>query len=164
VARIYLRGESVYTRSLTASMAGEDAEWRLRQITALVRPPALVLQREEPLRRALERAPARAGQRAYVVDAEQQLVGELDLHSLRRPWRAGALGEGISVAQCMQTPPAMLTPGMLLGDALDVFIAHHCRRLPVVAGHWSPVLLGEVSRHDLLLALQDRMTERADPA
>jgi len=126
-----------------------------------VRPPALVLQREQSLRTALRRAPSRAGQRAYVVDAEQQLVGEIDLTSLRRPLRAGALDEGVSVAQCMQPAPAMLTPDMLLGDALDVFIAHHSRRLPVVAGHWSPVLLGEVSRHDLLLALQDRMTERA---
>jgi CIC family chloride channel protein len=164
VARIYLRGESVYTRSLRTSMAGEDAEWRLRQITALVRPPALVLQREEPLRSALERAPARAGYRAYVVDAEQQLVGELDPASWRRPLRDGAFGQGTSVGQCMQAAPPVLTPDMLLGDALDVFIAHRCKRLPVVAGHWSPVLLGEVSRHDLLLALQDRMTERPGPA
>ncbi len=62
----------------------------------------------------------------------------------------------------MHAPPPMLTPEMLLGDALDVFIAHHCKRLPVVSGHWSPVLLGEVTRHDVLLALQDRMTERGD--
>jgi CIC family chloride channel protein len=164
VARIYLRGESVYTRSLQASMAGDDADWRLRQITALVRPPTLLLQREEPLRTALGRVPARGAQRAYVVDAEQQLVGELDLASLRRPLRAGGLAEGMSVAQCMHPVPAMLTADMLLGDALDVFIAHRCKRLPVVAGHWSPVLLGEVSRHDLLLALQDRMTERAGPS
>jgi hypothetical protein len=45
---------------------------------------------------------------------------------------------------------------------LDVFIAHRCKRLPVISGHWSPVLLGEVSRHDVLLALQDRMTERPE--
>jgi len=60
----------------------------------------------------------------------------------------------------MKPPPPMLTPDKLLGDALDVFIANRCRQLPVVSGHWSPVLLGEVSRHDVLLALQDRMTER----
>ena len=34
--------------------------------------------------------------------------------------------------------------------------------LPVVSGHWSPVLLGEVLRHDLLLALQDRIAERPE--
>jgi CIC family chloride channel protein len=160
VARIYLHGESVYTRSLRASMTEQGADWRLRQITALVRPPVLVLQRDEPLHAALARAPARGAQRAYVVDAEQQLVGELDLASLRRPKRGDQSDPQLSVAQYMTAAPAVLTPEMLLGDALDVFIAHHCKRLPVVAGHWSPVLLGEVLRHDLLLALQDRMTER----
>jgi hypothetical protein len=51
---------------------------------------------------------------------------------------------------------------MMLGDALDVFIANHCKRLPVVSGHWSPVLIGEVQRHDVLLALQDRISERQE--
>jgi CBS domain-containing protein len=64
----------------------------------------------------------------------------------------------------MQPPPSMLTAEMLLGDALDVFIEHRCKRLPVVSGHWSPVLLGEVSRHDVMLALQDRMTEQREPS
>ena len=161
VARIYLRGESIYTRSLRASTVEQDAEWRVRQISALVRPPALVLQREEPLRSALARAPARGAQRAYVVDAEQQLVGELDLASIRSPRLANTSDGNPTVAQYMIAAPPVLTPDMLLGDALDVFIAHRARRLPVVAGNWSPVLLGEVSRHDLLLALQDRMTERS---
>jgi CIC family chloride channel protein len=40
VARIYRRGESVYTRALKASGPGDEDEWRLRQITALIRPPA----------------------------------------------------------------------------------------------------------------------------
>jgi CIC family chloride channel protein len=160
VARIYLRGESVYTRSLRATLVEQDAEWRLRQIGALVRPPALVLQRDEPLRAALSRAQARGAQRAYVVDDEQQLVGELDLASVRGPQRGVTPDGNVTVAHHMIAAPAVLTPDMLLGDALDVFIAHRARRLPVVAGNWSPVLLGEVSRHDLLLALQDRMTER----
>ena len=67
------------------------------------------------------------------------------------------------------TSPEMTVGGcvgseMLLGDALDVFIANRCKQLPVVSGHWSPVLLGEVLRHDLLLALQDRIAERSAPA
>ena len=69
---------------------------------------------------------------------------------------------GTPSVSSMEPPPPTLTPEMLLGDALDVFIAQRCKRLPVVSGHWSPVLLGEVSRHDVLLALQDRMTERGD--
>jgi len=64
----------------------------------------------------------------------------------------------------MRNAPPVLTPEMLLGDALDVFIANRCKRLPVVSGHWSPVLIGEVLRHDLLLALQERISERPERA
>jgi chloride channel protein, CIC family len=164
VARIYRRGESVYTRSLTAKGPGDEDEWHLRQITALVRPPPAVMQRDEPLATALERAQARGLGWAYVIDNDQQLVGQLDPGAVVRRGGSRTLGAGYTVGQAMEPPPPVLTPEMLLGDALDVFIAHGCKRLPVVSGHWSPVLLGEVSRHDVLLALQDRMTERPEHA
>ena len=162
VARIYRGGESVYTRSLSARGPGEIEEWRLRQIAALMRPPATPLHRDQPLRAVYEQARARGGGRVYVVDAEQQLVGQLDLSVLAQQPGAQLLPPNYTVGQAMELPPPTLTPEMLLGDALDVFIAHRCKRLPVVSGHWSPVLLGEVARHDVLLALQERMTERVD--
>jgi CIC family chloride channel protein len=162
VARIYRRGESVYTRSLTAKGPGDEEEWHLRQITTLIRPPASTLQRDQPLGMALEEALARGGARAYVVDGEKQLVGQLDPAALARESRSQPIAPAVTVGALMEPPPPTLTPEMLLGDALDVFIAHRCKRLPVVSGHWSPVLLGEVSRHDVLLALQDRMTERSE--
>ena len=162
VARIYRGGESVYTHSLSSKGPGDEDEWRLRQITALIRPSASLLQRDQPFGAALEEALARGGGLAYVVDSEKQLVGQLDPALLAREAGTKSLAPSLTVGQAMEPPPPMLTPEMLLGDALDVFIAHRCKRLPVVSGHWSPVLLGEVSRHDVLLALQDRMTERPE--
>jgi len=162
VSRIYRGGQSVYTRSLTAKGPGDIEEWRLRQITALIRPPGTVLQRDEPLRAVYERARSKAGGRVYVVDGDKQLVGQMDLTALAQQPGTQLLPVNYTVGHAMEPPPPMLTPEMLLGDALDVFIAHRCKRLPVVAGHWSPVLLGEVARHDVLLALQERMTERLD--
>jgi chloride channel protein, CIC family len=162
VARIYRRGESVYTHSLTTKGPGKEEEWHLRQITALIRPPPSVLLRDQPLGSALEENITRGNPRAYVVDSEKQLVGQLDPASLTRELRSQALSPAVTVGHFMEAAPPMLTPEMLLGDALDVFIAHRCKRLPVVSGHWSPVLLGDVARHDVLLALQDRMTERPE--
>ena len=164
VARIYRGGESVYTRSLTSRGPGDVNEWRLRQIAPLIRPPAGLLQRDQPLKAAREEAIARGGGRAYVVDAEKQLVGEYDLSALARQSGTHLLPDSYTVGQAMEPPPPVLTPEMLLGDALDVFLANHSTRLPVVSGQWSPVLLGEVSRHDVMLALQDRMTQEREPA
>jgi CIC family chloride channel protein len=162
VARIYRGGESVYTHSLSDKGPGDIEEWRLRQIAALVRPPGPLLQRDQPMRAIYEQARARGGGRVYVVDSEKQLVGQMDLSTLAQQPGTQLLPPNYTVGQAMEPPPPTLTPEMLLGDALDVFIAHHFKRLPVVSGHWSPVLLGEVMRHDVLLALQDRMTERGD--
>ena len=78
VARIYRRGESVYTRSLKSKGPGDEDEWRLRQITALIRPPAWCCSAMSRSGAALERLPARGGGSAYVVDAQNQLVGQID--------------------------------------------------------------------------------------
>jgi len=163
VARIYRHGESVYTRSLRASGPGNEDEWRLRQISALIRPPDLVLLRDEPIHSVLERMPARLVGSAYVRDSQGQLVGQVDAADLKGLVRATPPRIG-TIASIMHSAPPVLTPEMLLGDALDVFIANHCKRLPVVSGHWSPVLIGEVLRHDLLLALQERISERPERA
>jgi CIC family chloride channel protein len=160
VARIYRRGESVYTRALRANAPGDEGEWRLRQIAALVRPPGLVLHRDERLTRVLERLPSRGDYSVYVVDAQNQLVGQVSAQDLRQQARTQPHEPHPTVAAIMQPAPPVLIPEMLLGDALDVFIANRCKQLPVVSGHWSPVLLGEVLRHDLLLALQERIAER----
>jgi CIC family chloride channel protein len=164
VASIYRRGESVYTHALRATGPGDEDEWRLRQITALVRPPALVVQRDEPLAGVRERLAPRGDYSIYVVDAQHQLVGQLFTHDLRREVRGAPIDPHMTVGVIMQPAPPVLVPEMLLGDALDVFIANRCKQLPVVSGHWSPVLLGEVLRHDLLLALQERIAERPERA
>jgi CIC family chloride channel protein len=164
VASIYRRGESVYTHALRATGPGDEDEWRLRQITALVRPPALVVQRDEPLAGVRERLAPRGDYSVYVVDSQHQLVGQLFTQDLRREVRGAPTDPHMTVGVIMQAAPPVLVPEMLLGDALDVFIANRCKQLPVVSGHWSPVLLGEVLRHDLLLALQERIAERPERA
>jgi len=42
--------------------------------------------------------------------------------------------------------------------ALDGFLREQATVLPVTPGQWRNTLLGEVSRHDVLLAIQDRLT------
>jgi len=162
VARIYRRGESLYTRSLRARGPGAEAEWRLRTIDALARPPDMVLWRDAPLADAIERLPALGAASAYVVDAQNRLAGYVDAAALVREADTLAPAPTLTVGDRMQPAPPMLFPDMLLGDALDTFLATNFRRLPVVSGRWNPMLLGEVSRHDLMLALADRMSERGE--
>jgi CBS domain-containing protein len=50
-----------------------------------------------------------------------------------------------------------LTPDMSLSVALEAFLRERATVLPVTPDQWRNTLLGEVSRHDLMLAIQDRM-------
>jgi CBS domain-containing protein len=52
-----------------------------------------------------------------------------------------------------------LTPEMSLTSALELFLRENETVLPVISGAWRTTLLGEIARHDLMLAVQDRMTE-----
>ncbi|HUI61481.1 MAG TPA: hypothetical protein VLX90_14735, partial [Steroidobacteraceae bacterium] len=51
-----------------------------------------------------------------------------------------------------------LNPDMTLCTALEGFLREQATVLPVTPGQWRNSLLGEVSRHDVLLAIQDRLT------
>src|SRR6185437_6464089 len=125
-------------------------DWRPRNIDALVRQPSVVLRREDLVSGLLERTPPSA--QVYVVDSQRQLVGLLDMSEMLRRTGSQPLARTLTVGQLMRNAPNALVTGMRLGDALDVFIASRSRQLPLVSGHWSPVLLGEVSRHDVMVA------------
>ncbi|MGH8141894.1 MAG: CBS domain-containing protein, partial [Steroidobacteraceae bacterium] len=120
------------------------------------------VQRDELIGALIDRLPPRLAGSIYVMDSQNQLIGEIDVNDLHRLAKGEPSGRIGTIAHVMRSAPPVLTPEMLLGDALDVFIANHCKRLPVVSGHWSPVLIGEVLRHDLLLALQERISERPE--
>jgi hypothetical protein len=50
-----------------------------------------------------------------------------------------------------------LAPDMSLCEALDGFLREQAATLPVTPGQWRHTLIGEVSRSDVLLAIQDRL-------
>jgi hypothetical protein len=49
-------------------------------------------------------------------------------------------------------------PDMPLTTALEAFLREQTTILPVTPGQWRNTLLGEVSRSDVMLAIQDRLT------
>ena len=74
--------------------------------------------------------------------------------------KAGDINPDDKVGTLSVPVPFVLTPDMSLAVALDGFLREQAKVLPVTAGQWHMTLLGEVSRHDLLLAVQDRIAGR----
>jgi chloride channel protein, CIC family len=156
-AKVYQRGESIYHASLRRAMAaGGVDDWRLRTIQALVKPVAIATSGQTRLQDLFAQLPTRPLERIYVTD-DNHLVGSLDPREVVAKVNAQEIAPGATVASVARPVLFTLTPDMSLSAALEGFLREQATTLPVTPDQWRNTLLGEVSRHDLLLAIQDRM-------
>jgi len=157
-AKVYRHGESVYHHSLArAAAAAAPDDWRLRTVEPLIKPPAATVPRTTSVRDLLEQLPNRPLERVYVVDGDQ-LIAWLDPRRLLDQVQKGAIQGSAHVEHVAHPVSLVLSPDMALGTALDGFLREQATVLPVTRGPWRNSLVGEVSRRDVLLAIQDRLT------
>jgi CIC family chloride channel protein len=160
-AKVYRRGESIYHAALKGRATGE--EWQLNTVAALIKPAGAVVSQTSTLAQMFEQLPRRPLERAYVTDGEE-LVGWLDLRALLAQTRQTQVDGATAVAAVMRPVTLALTDDLSLGAALDVFLRARANVLPVTGGEWRNNLLGEISRQDVLLAMQDRMVPEPGPS
>jgi CIC family chloride channel protein len=160
-AKVYRRGESVYHAALKGRASGDN--WQLNNVAALIKPASAVFSRSMSLKEMFEKLPRRPLERAYVTDGDE-LVGWLDLRGLLAALRAGTVDGAATVATVVRPANLVLTEDLSLGAALDLFLRARANVLPVIGGAWRNNLLGEISRQDVLLAMQDRMVPEPGPA
>ena len=153
-AKVYRRGESIYHAALTGGPAGDG--WQLNTVAALIKPAPAVFARSMTLKEMFENLPRRPLERAYVTDGDE-LIGWLDLRGLLAQMRKGNVDTAATLATVTQPATQVLTDDLSLGAALDIFLRARANSLPVIGGEWRNNLLGEISRQDVLLAMQDRM-------
>jgi CIC family chloride channel protein len=157
-AKVYRRGESVYHASLNRAMstAGGD-DWRVRTVESLVEPATAVVSPTMTLHEMLQQLPSRPLERVYVIDAGE-IVAWLNPRVVLERINKGELAPDSFISSVASPVTFTLTPDMSLCAALDGFLREQATVLPVTPGQWRNTLLGQVSRHDVLLAIQDRLT------
>lgn len=157
-AKVYRRGESIYQASLTRALGAEGVDdWRLRTIRALVKPVAAVTSPETRLQELFAKLPTRPMTRVYVTEGNK-LLAWLDPREVLSRLEKQQVAVDATVGSVAQPVTFALTPEMTLSAALEGFLREQVTTLPVTPDQWRNTLLGEVSRQDLLLAIQDRMT------
>ncbi|HEU4653385.1 MAG TPA: ClcB-like voltage-gated chloride channel protein [Steroidobacteraceae bacterium] len=157
-AKVYRGGESIYHASLTRTMEATDQEdWRLKTVAALVKPAIATAARDVSIGDALAKLPKRPIERLYVTD-EDEIVGWLDPRKILARLERKEISATLPIESVAERVTFTLTPDMPLCTALDGFLREGVTILPVTPDQWRNTLLGEVSRHDLLLAVQDRLT------
>ena len=157
-AKVYRNGQSVYHATLSRALVAEHADdWRLRTVEQLVKPPAAVVSGMTTLADLFDQLPKRPLQRVYVTSGDD-LVAWFEPRKVLERLQKGELDWGL-LAEAVSRPVSFaLAPDMPLCEALDGFLREQATVLPVTPGQWRHTLLGEVSRSDVLLAIQDRLT------
>lgn len=157
-AKVYRRGESIYHASLAHAFRAEGVDdWRLRNISALVKPVPAVIAAATTLQELLAKLPPRPVTRVYVTEGTK-LLAWLDPREVLSWLEKQQVSADALVASIAHPVAFALTPEMTLSAALEGFLREQTTTLPVVSDQWRNALVGEVSRADLLLAIQDRMT------
>jgi chloride channel protein, CIC family len=149
-----LQSDSIYSEALRRKQPHTTpAEVSGLRVRALMKPPPVTVQENTPLAQVVElfaRAPYRY---LPVVALQNQLRGLIALGDLEDWLRRGQPGQWVTAASLMRAGPPMVTPETTLADALELFRSHPGERLPVVDNLTDRLLLGYVSKTDLLLTL-----------
>ncbi len=143
-----------------ADPSGADDDWRLFTVSELVKPCTAVVRRGATVEQVLNGLPKKPVQAVYVINDDKELVASVSPHTLLEGIKTGQFAPSTDIEAVTSPVTSSLRSDMPLGAALDAFLRANARVLPVTSGQWQAILIGEVSRHDLLLAVQDRMSKR----
>jgi CIC family chloride channel protein len=89
----------------------------------------------------------------YVVDSDNRFLGAVALHDLKAHMHDPALARLIIASELMDPNFPFLEQDATLGEALQRVMLHDGERLPIVDGHGGRMLVGTISKRDLLLAV-----------
>ena len=158
-AKVYRKGKSVYHNSLNSAAAVEGGgdDWRLRTVEMLVKPAAAVVPDTATLAEVFETLPKRPIDRVFVVQGND-LIAWLNPREILERMHEAKLDGGVLVSSVAKPVQFALAPDMPLTTALEAFLREQATVLPVTPGQWRNTLLGQVSRSDVMLAIQDRLT------
>jgi len=156
---VYRRGASIYRDSLVPANAA-GGEVLSETVAALVRASVVSFRNDTRVSDMLASLPHGPLRTAYVVNDAGELVATLAPRVVAADVRRGDISETAEIAAVATPVKVALTPEMSLTAALEMFLKEGVRSLPVIASPWRATLLGEVSRHDVLLTLQDQLAAK----
>lgn len=153
--------EQVDTPAESPAHAGEfvvDVLQRctVRQVVDFERPVCTFL-RNDPLRRVLEVVPEAPGRYYPVLNEQEGIVGIFGLSDIRRLYQQSVVGDLVTVQDFMTEEVISVAPDDDLHTALRRFTIRNIDELPVVDPEDETVLLGMLSRKDVIAAYDDQI-------
>jgi CIC family chloride channel protein len=149
-----VQADSLYSRALARSGVKlhrrEDVIMRSHTVGEVMRPPGFVLAAATPIGEVIAAFLERTLVRAYVIDTEGRLVGEISILDIQNPEirSLGALGSLVNAHDLAAAHRRAVRVTHTLAECLDEFVWEEREELPVVDA--AGKLVGLISRRDLL--------------
>lgn len=150
-----LGASSLYEAARAKAHSGEGEAPLARRVTvrALLKPVALSLT-EEASFDELERAfAAQRVHSLFVTDADGRLLGAVSLHELSRAQADPELSRSIRARDLVRYDFPWIERDATLAEALTAFVSAEGELLPVIDGHGGHMLVGAITKTDLMLSL-----------
>jgi CIC family chloride channel protein len=145
--------QSIYARSLKQGGVAPEEAWIEGTIASLVKPKPVTVGLNARFHDIVEAFHAHRHQYLYVVDPDRRFQGAVSLHDVKPFLSDPALSDLILASEIMHDSFPYVEQDATLAQALQAFLHHDGERLPVVDGRGGRILVGSVSRTDLMLAI-----------
>lgn len=156
---------SIYSESLQRKEALAPAPVVTQPtVASLVKTRPVVIQESARFNEIVEAFTQHRYNFLYVTDADGRFVGAVSLHDIKAHLNDSGLRHLVIASELMHVDFPFLELDSPLGEALEKFLGHDGERLPVVDGHGGRMLVGTISKSDLLLSLSLASKPRAEPA
>ncbi|HTF89637.1 MAG TPA: ClcB-like voltage-gated chloride channel protein [Planctomycetota bacterium] len=144
---------SIYSRSL--ANGGVDPEDALiaGTIATLVKPKVVTVNQHARFQAIVEAFQEHRHSYLYVVDDDGRFMGAVSLHDVKPFLSDPTLADLIIASEIMHEDFVFVERDATLAETMQAFLREDGERLPVVDGHGGRMLVGSVSRTDLMLAL-----------
>ncbi len=149
-----LEADSIYSESLRRKQPRSTrSDISALRVADLMKPPPVVAHENTPFEEVARLFATAPYRHLPVVTLQHELRGLIALRALEQQLQKPQAGVPATAAGLMQTDLKLVTPGTSLPDALEVFGAYRGETLPVVKDLSDRILVGYLSKTDLLLAL-----------
>jgi CIC family chloride channel protein len=162
-----LSRDSVYTEALrrkAESPDGEGAVIDVLTVRDVMRQEQVTIAPDLPLPLILDAFVAARRNHLYVVDAQGRFRGAVNLHDVNRELRSVGPAAELRASDLLHSRFETTTPEERLDRVLERFAVQECERLPVLADSGSRLLVGTVSKRDILAVYSLELLQRGGAA
>jgi CIC family chloride channel protein len=148
--------DSIYAEALRRKRGAAEAhEPKISSVSDLMQPSPPTVHESAPFREIARFFMSQPFDQLLVVSQDGHLLGTIALQDVKNELQDAELANLLTAADLVRMQFPTVMPQSKLTDALEAFRAYDAERLPVINNPHERILMGWISKTDLLLAIAE---------